>query len=173
MHSAWRAAREDKAMESSEDISSLEAIPLLREMPDNARRQLIEMLLGTSEIAELEDGSALFHQGDLGGDAGFVLLSGTVRVEREGFPSVTMDAPAILGEIQQFNPRAQRTATVLAKGFVRTLRFSWQALYEKAREVLTHEEQHRLWMPSRRAYASGFRANVLSTCRSFAHCRNT
>ena len=136
--------REEVIMGVPENLKDLVALSLLKDMPDAARQRVAELIMETANEVELADGAALFHQGDLGSDAGFALLRGTVRIEREGLPPVTTNAPAILGEIQQFNPRAQRTATVRAAGPVKALRFTWQALYEKAREAFTPEEQHRL-----------------------------
>jgi len=124
--------------------SNLTSLPLLRNMPQAAQERIADLLLKTSHAIELPDGAALFKQGDLGSDTGFILLEGQVRIDREGVDPVMMNAPVLLGEIQQFNPRAQRTASVQAVGPIITRRFSWQALYENAKGALTPAEQRLL-----------------------------
>ena len=77
----------------------------------------------------------------LGPGAGFVLLQGTVEVQKEGAPGITLPAPALLGEMQQFNSQSLRTATVLAKGECIARKFSWQELYRQAKQDLDASEQ--------------------------------
>ena len=128
-------------MTASEDLNILASLPLLRNMPRTAQERIANVLSEASEAIELADDAVLFHQGDLASDTGFMLLHGCVRIDREGVEPVMITAPDLLGEIQQFNPRAQRTASVRAAGPVKARRFAWQVFYEKARAALTPAEQ--------------------------------
>ncbi len=116
-------------------------MPLLSAMGDGSRGQAADILLAISEELELAHGDLLMHEGALGGMAGYILLEGAVVVAREGASPITLDAPALVGEMQQFNPQAQRTATVTAKGPGMALKFIWQQLYTQAREQLAEAEQ--------------------------------
>ena len=128
-------------MTASEDLNILASLPLLRNMPRTAQERIANVLSEVSEAIELADDAVLLHQGDLASDTAFMLLHGRVRIDREGVEPVMITAPDLLGEIQQFNPRAQRTASVRAAGPVKARRFAWQVFYEKARAALTPAEQ--------------------------------
>ena len=100
-----------------------------------------KLFLYVSEKVAASAGDTLLHEGYLGFEAGFVLLEGEVEIVKEGKPPIIVSAPALLGEMSQFNPRAERTATVRAKGKAALLKFSWEALYSLAKQVLTPEER--------------------------------
>lgn len=131
----------DSEMGQSEEREKLLGLPLLQNMPDDAKKRIGILFLRVSKMVTLSDGDRLLHEGYLGGDAGFVLLSGIVEVRKEGADPVAVSAPTLLGEMRQFNPQAQRTATVRAKGHVNILKFSWQELYAQARKDLPETEQ--------------------------------
>jgi CRP-like cAMP-binding protein len=131
-------------MAQNEEELKLSGLPLLEPMPDEARRRVARLLVKVGERLTVPDGQVLIRQGDLGGEKGFALLDGNVVIEPLGSDRLTVSAPALLGEIQQFNPRAQRTATVRASGPVIALRFFWQDFYARAKEELTQDEQNRL-----------------------------
>ncbi len=127
------------AMQS--ELSTIAGLPLFERMPPETRERVASVFLGVSTAAEVADGETLLHQGDLGGDAGFLLIDGRVEVALPEAAPAIVPAPALLGEIHQFNPRAQRTATVRAAGAVKVRRFSWQDLYAAAQLSLTPNEQ--------------------------------
>lgn len=131
-------------MTQSEDLQTLGGLPLVQHMPDETKERVASLLLDVSTLLTSFEDNTLLHQGWLGGDSGFVLLQGNVEIDREGASPVSMSAPALLGEMLQFNPRALRTATVLVKGEARVLRFVWQELYAQARQRLTETEQNML-----------------------------
>jgi CRP-like cAMP-binding protein len=131
-------------MEQAIMVQTLGSLSLFQSVKEDTRTRLAELFLRVGEAVMVSPGDALLHQGDLGGETGFILLRGEVSVEPMDAAPTTISAPALLGEIQQFNPRAQRTATVRASGPVEALKFAWQTLYAKASEALSPQEQHLL-----------------------------
>jgi CRP-like cAMP-binding protein len=128
-------------MTSSQEFQQLTELPLLKSMPRNTQERVANLLSGISEKVVLADGDLLLHEGDLAGEAGYVLLDGAVQIDKQNTAPVVDRAPTLLGEMHQFNPHAQRTATVRAKGQASALRFSWRKLYHQAKAVLTEAEQ--------------------------------
>lgn len=128
-------------MDKSEVLQRLSELPLMRDMPEDTQKRFGELLLRVSETVELAGGDELMRQGVLGAGAGFILIQGDVSVEREGVPAIPLGAPALLGEMQQFNPQALRTATVRATGEATALKFAWPALYTRAKEDLRPDER--------------------------------
>lgn len=116
-------------------------LPLLESTPETLRKKVARVFLDVSEQLFLEDGFVLFHQRDLAGDSGCVLKGGKVEILREGTEPILLKAPALLGEIHQFNPHAQRTATVQVKDNADILKFSWPDFYARAQAELNTEEQ--------------------------------
>jgi len=116
-------------MRESDDLRKLLGLPLLHyvpNMPEATRQCIARLFLAVGQPSNLSNGDILLRQGGLGGDVGFVLLEGSVEVEKEGEKAVPVCSPALLGEMHQLNPRAQRTATVRAQGHTTVLQFSWQ-----------------------------------------------
>jgi flavin reductase (DIM6/NTAB) family NADH-FMN oxidoreductase RutF len=66
-----------------------------------------------------DDGETLMRIGEPG-DTLFLVLEGTVRVERPG-RSITLGAGELIGEIEVLDPSAGRIATITAEGTVRCL----------------------------------------------------
>lgn len=128
-------------MEPSEERRMLVGLPLLESMPEEAKEHVAGLLLDVSETAGLADGDTLLRQGDLAGDSGYLLVAGEATIDKEGVEPLTLSAPALLGEMHQFNPQARRTATVRAKGPGQVCKFSWLELYARAKEALPEDEQ--------------------------------
>jgi CRP-like cAMP-binding protein len=128
-------------MASSQEFQKLTELPLLKSMPRNTLERVANLLWDISEKVVLVDGDLLLHEGDLAGETGYVLLDGAVQIEKQNTAPVVDQAPTLLGEMHQFNPHAQRMATVRAKGRASALKFSWRKLYHQAKAVLTEGEQ--------------------------------
>ncbi|NIA15045.1 MAG: cyclic nucleotide-binding domain-containing protein [Nitrospiraceae bacterium] len=123
-------------MEPSELRQVLARLPLIAGMPKETQASVADLFAGLGESMTLTNGDVLLHEGDLGSDLGYVLLSGKVRINRDEAPELEVNAPALLGEMNQLNPRAHRTATVSAAGPGEALKFSWQNLYWQSKAVL-------------------------------------
>ena len=128
-------------MEPSEERRVLVGLSLLEGMPEEAKERVAGFLLDVSETVSLAEGDTLLRQGDLAGDSGYLLVAGEVTINKEGTEPVGLSAPALLGEMHQFNPQARRTATVRAKGPAQARKFSWLGLYARATEALPEDEQ--------------------------------
>lgn len=128
-------------MAQSGQLKRLAELPLLKDMPDHSKERIANVFLSVSETVTLADREVLLREGDLGGDFGFVLVQGKAEIHKEGAATIDLHAPSLLGEMQQFNPQAFRTATVRAKGQTIALKFLWQELYSQAEEDLHPVEQ--------------------------------
>jgi hypothetical protein len=120
------------------------ALPMFADLSIETREHFAQVFLDISERVSFEDGDYLMREGDLGWITGYIIVAGEVVVERVGSKPIDVGAPAIVGEMQQFNPRSQRTATVRADGPVSALVFSWQNLYHLGASDLSGEEQRLL-----------------------------
>ena len=128
-------------MAEARDVDRIAQLPLLRFVPEAMRGRVAQLFSSVSKVVVTEAGEALVRRGELGGDAGFVLLDGTAEVVRDDGVPIRVESPALLGEMYQFNPHAERTATVRAAEAGRALKFSWQAFYSQAKAMLPGDEQ--------------------------------
>ncbi len=154
-------------MEYDEQLQKIMALPLFQSVPEPVQRQFGDLFLAAGDSTDLTDGEALLHQGGLGGDTGYVLLKGHVVVEREGLDPLIVPAPALLGEMSQINPHAQRSATVSSKGRVEVLAFSWRQLYAKAKAMLTQSELFLLMECIERSMLKRFQREALMDLPQF------
>lgn len=128
-------------MNESELASRLRELPLIRPLPEDAKARAAGVFLRVSKTMMYEDGDSLIKERALGGQDGYVLLEGEVVIHKEAKAPVVVAAPALLGEMLQFNPRAQRTATVRARGQATALKFPWEEFYAQAKQTLSEAEK--------------------------------
>jgi hypothetical protein len=145
----------------SEDLQKLNELPLVQHMPDETKGRVLTLLLEVSKLVTWFEDNTLLHQGWLGGDVGFILLQGDVEINKEGTNPLAVSAPALLGEMHQFNPLALRTATVLVKDNAKVLKFVWRELYAQARQRLTEVEQSMLMEGIERSVWERFNRDML------------
>jgi CRP-like cAMP-binding protein len=119
----------------------INAISLLDGMPDEAKDKIAEIFCEVSEEIDLEDGEVVMQEGHLAFESGYILLTGTVEVEKEGKHQTDLTAPVLLGEMAQFKACDVRSATVRAKGSAVAMFFHWDEFYELARQRLTETER--------------------------------
>ena len=104
---------------------ALAATPLFAGLPSEALESLVENLT----IVRLENGTALFHEGDPG-DALYVIVEGEVSVQAEGPPRVEMarlGPGSFIGEVALMTDQP-RSATVTAVEFSELLRIDRHTL---------------------------------------------
>ncbi len=119
----------------------LAGLPFMGDLPKGLAQRFTEILIEVAEHATLADGTQLFAEGEHEPDLGYVLLSGEVQVEKSYTSDSIASAPALLGEIKQFNPASERTATVRASGELDVLQFRWSELNAAIDSALKGPEQ--------------------------------
>jgi hypothetical protein len=128
-------------MTLSEYRKRLLHIPFVIDLPEPMRERVAMFLLWIGQPAQFSVGDALFIQDDEDENTGCILLQGEVEILRAGRGVVRAQAPELLGEMQQFEPTAQRTATVRVSETAQTLLFSWHDFVAYAAVVLNCDEQ--------------------------------
>ncbi len=131
-------------METDELRNILVGLPFMLDMPESLKQRICKVFVAISKYDTVEAGTTLFKEGDRDSDDGYVVLSGSVRVTKSYAPECKAFAPVLLGEVKQFSPRSERTATVTANDELETLHFTWhrfndtvdQTFDETDREVL-------------------------------------
>lgn len=126
-------------MDASGELDQIQRLDLLSRLPGDLRGRVAEVLHGVSEHWELDAGEVLMHEGYLGFDSGYVLVQGAMLVERRDAAPITVEAPAVLGEMSQFKSSDTRTATVRARDTATVLQFHWEDFYDRARGALPAE----------------------------------
>lgn len=118
-------------------------IPMLDSLSDSTRKSVASVLLQTAKELTLERGEVLYQGGDDSDNTGTMLVKGSVTVERDG-KSVTLNAPELLGEMQQMNKTRQRAATVTAQEQCIVLVFNWHDFVYTAvtMNALTENQRH-------------------------------
>lgn len=128
-------------MSPEETQELLAGLPFMDDLPKGLAQRFVEMLIGAAERTTVVDGTKLFTEGEHEPDLGYVLLSGKVQVEKSYTSNSMTSAPALLGEIKQFNPASERTATVRALGDLDVLQFRWVDLNAAISAELKEPEQ--------------------------------
>ncbi len=127
-------------MTISEIRAALLEVSLVKELPRHMRRRMAMIFLWTTESRMVEAGEHVYEQGAQDENGGSILVSGTVEIAKAGCEAEVVSAPEVLGEIQQFMPNRERTATVKSLEGGCILTFSWQDLADAAAEVFTPGE---------------------------------
>lgn len=128
-------------MSLEEHTVLLGSLPFMLEMPESLKQQVCRILLEVGEFHQVEKGAMLFREGDQHNPDGYVLLSGSVRVAKSYAGDAQAFAPVLLGEVQQFNPRSERTATVEALEDLDTLHFTWDRFHNEVQARLDDHER--------------------------------
>ncbi len=128
-------------MNISEYRKRLLSVPMVSELPDTLRERVCMIFLWIGQPVHFTEGESIFIQGDEDENVGCVLVEGEVDVIRAHEESRPVFAPELLGEMQQLEATAQRTATVQSVSDTETLLFSWHDFVGYSGILLTPEEQ--------------------------------
>ena len=128
-------------MSSEQTRRLLASLPFMDDLPKAVAQRFAEILIDSTERTTVVEGTQLFTEGEHEPDFGYVLLSGQVQVEKSYTSDSMTTAPALLGEIKQFNPTSERTATVRASGDLDVLQFRWDELNAAINATLKEPEQ--------------------------------
>ncbi len=118
----------------------LEELRLLNNLPVAMRSRVVMVFLAVSQDETLRCGSRLFTANEHRDEAGYVLLDGSVTVQKQEGDTITCSAPELLGEMQMLNPRQTRTATVIAGSDVKVLKFNWRSFFQTAECLFSPNE---------------------------------
>ncbi|MDZ4861638.1 MAG: cyclic nucleotide-binding domain-containing protein [Candidatus Hydrogenedentes bacterium] len=128
-------------MNLSEYRNRLSSVAMILDLPEPMRTRVSMIFLWVGQPARFSPGDCIFVQGDEDENTGCVLLRGEVDVIRAHETAIPVVAPELLGEMQQLEPTAQRTATIQAVTEVESLLFSWHDVVAYAGMLLTSDEQ--------------------------------
>ena len=116
-------------------------VPFVAEFSQSERETLAALFLEISEMRRLRKGHRMTREGSRGRDRGFILLTGSVRIQKSDTPDSKSQGPEMLGEVMQFNPKKMRVATVIAHEDCLVLRFMWNDFWEALSRYFEAEEQ--------------------------------
>lgn len=128
-------------METEEMQNLLCGLPFMLDMPESLKQQVGQIFVEVSDLESIDADAVLFREGDRNNQDGYIVLSGAVTVEKSYAKECMALAPVLLGEVKQFNPRSERTATVRAKEDLDALRFDWSKFYARVDERLDDMDQ--------------------------------
>jgi CRP-like cAMP-binding protein len=117
-------------------------LSVLLELPDRLHDQAAAALLRVSTFQNIDPGDVLFAEGAKKPNDGYVLLQGDVQIQRSDGFTTTATAPALIGEMQQFQleNEGRRSASVIAGQNTSVLHFDWPAFYNALENVISAEE---------------------------------
>jgi len=110
------------------------------DLPDELRESAARILLTIGELRNVGSGDTWIREGEQTENKGYVLLRGTVAIIRDEHPQAECEAPALLGEMMQFNPQEHRLATITALTRCTVLRFTWDEFWRAVKEQFDEVE---------------------------------
>ena len=119
-------------------------ISLFHGLPKLLGMHAVNVLSRICDVRTLRPGYILFTEGDAVSDDGYILLRGEIAVRKAGSPEIQVAAPELLGEMKQFSPVGQRTATVEARAEIEVLDFKWSDFHRDVAEHLDEGQQKKL-----------------------------
>lgn len=120
------------ANEADKYVSDIAGLAAWGDLPGDLREKIAHVLLSIGAPRKAAAGDTWIREGEHTENKGYVLLRGTVAIIREEHPKAQCEAPALLGEMMQFNPQEHRLATVTALTRCTVLRFSWDDFWKAA-----------------------------------------
>ena len=130
-------------MEPAQIRAQIVRIPLFHGLPELLGKHAVNVLSRICEVRTTGPGATLFTEGSYL-RLGYILRRGEVAVRKKGSPELRLAAPDLLGEMKQFSPVGQRTATVEACGELEVLDFKWSDFHRDIAGHLDESQQKRL-----------------------------
>jgi len=116
-------------------------VPVVAEFAQPVRETLSTLLQEISEVRRLRKGHRMTREGSRGRNRGFILLTGSVRIQKSDVPDSKARAPELLGEVMQFNPKKMRIASVFAHEDCLVMRFMWDDFWDAVARYFDPDEQ--------------------------------
>jgi CRP-like cAMP-binding protein len=132
-------------MKQAEIVDTLSQLSLVRRLsPPDLADEVVAILAAHSELRRVPQGGVWLRENEPTENKGFILMQGAVAVKKSDAPEVRVEAPELLGEAMQFNPRHLRTATVTAVEDIVVARFRWDDFWAAVEERLTPPDQEKV-----------------------------
>ena len=111
-------------------------VPVFTTFAMPLRDHIAEILVNISKPRVLKKGERLYAEGAIDDNTGAILVDGGLLVSygREHETTVLLQAPEMVGEMQQFNKYGTRTATVSAGMTATVLEFAWHDLVSRIQD---------------------------------------
>ena len=120
--------------------NQLGALDVIRGIPAEMRPRVVLLFLGIGSEQHRKAGEVLFQRGAANDGSAYILLQGTLEIEKPDSPPLGIDAPHLIGELAQIDKKQQRGATVTVTEEAILLHFTWAAFSAAAKSVLTNNE---------------------------------
>jgi CRP-like cAMP-binding protein len=131
-------------MTPEEILATILQISFLRTLPEQLRHQVAGILEETGELRQVPKSAAWLREHEQGKNLGYLLLKGQAKVEKTDAPEIICRAPELLGEMMQFNPAHERTASVTALEDCVVMQFSWDAFWEALQAKCPEADQKKV-----------------------------
>ena len=131
-------------MTSDETKAAILQFKCLRTLPGDLRHQVAGILEKVAEQRRVPKASVWFHEHEQSKNMGYLLIAGQVKIEKADTPEIVCQAPELLGEMMQFNPMHERTATVSALDDCVVMQFPWEAFWAEIQENCTEADQKKI-----------------------------
>ena len=116
----------------------------MAELTHQLRQDTVEVLIQVGKLRSVPKGGLWIREGEHTTNKGYVLLQGTVCIQKSGHPDIECEAPELLGEMMQFNPAHSRTATIKAMTDCIVMRFIWDDFWDASKQYFSSSDQEEL-----------------------------
>lgn len=127
-------------MADEHDAAPIIDLNAFASLPEDLCKEVAALIADIAETKSMSAGDVIFEQGEAGTDSGCIITEGTLRISKTSGTEIRCDAPVLIGEMEQFNPVHQRTATVIAATDLQLLCFSWHDFQNALHERLEKED---------------------------------
>lgn len=119
---------------SSAYKEKISQMPVISEFTQPLRDHVADIIVDIANTRVLKKGEQLYAEGAIDDNTGAVLIDGGLIVAFGTHDPIMLDAPDIVGEMQQFNKYGTRTATVCARQSATILEFKWHDFVSRVQE---------------------------------------
>jgi hypothetical protein len=114
---------------------------MLQDLQQETRERVSEILLKIAKPVVAVKGKLIYAEGAEDPGTGALLVEGSLELRVGTREPFRLEAPDLLGEMQQFDQYGQRTATVTAAEDSVVLKFAWEDFVGVCFSVLSKEQQ--------------------------------
>jgi hypothetical protein len=104
-------------------------VPVIESLHGDLGEKVTDVIMDIGVVRRVAEGQTMTKEHRPGKNRGFVLLKGSINIEKDDAPPSVCRPPELLGEVMQFNPKGQRTATLTAIDECWVIRFQWNEFW--------------------------------------------